>query len=272
MQLALDVPAHRPAESGKPPGFAEMQHPAFLINMEVFIMFEGDQTERQTVSFQGPPTKPVNQEKIEDQKPGEAKPAETQDQQPQYLTRQEAQRLLDEVEKRAVSRAQGLVDKSGDRVMKKIQADIASLEQGLKLQRDMGLTVTPEQEEAMKAKLIQTAMTAPLPEEKPAESAQATSSPAIDPITADAIRLQEAAGTWIVEGDPELSAIKTSGSPYEFLKSVETAIAAKKQRTQSPPQPERTATNAGAGASGSAIPEGLKAIDYFSMAYRDRKP
>jgi hypothetical protein len=74
-----------------------------------------------------------------------------------------------------------------------------------------------------------------------------------DPVTADAWRMMAEAGVEIDDQDPEYATIQST-SPYAFLRSIESAIEAKRQRIsqQAPlppaaqPAPARTPTNAGA--------------------------
>ncbi len=205
------------------------------------------------VAFQGGGQPPV-------QTPPPAEPAK-EPAQPEVLTltKDEFENRLSAVKKEAedaaFKRAQSLIEKTNTTVLKKVQADLKNLQQSLELQRKAGIEISPQQEEALKTQVISKAFTEgdPLPEpEPPPQPAQPApgqvpgqpprpgAEPELDPITAEAQRMMQEAGTTIDAGDPELALLNHS-SPYQYLRSIEAAIAAKRQRLSS----SKTPTNLG---------------------------
>jgi len=189
--------------------------------------------------------------------------------QPQYVTLDEAQRIATDAAEEAFRRAQSLYSKGQAGFEKKVQADLRNLEKALELQKKAGVTVTPEQENHMRQQVINQAF---MDGDQPTQPAAPGAQPAqagegaedIDPVTADAWRLMDEAGVTIEDDDPEV-ALLNQGSPYVFLKSIEAAIAAKRQRLGNTPQPQaqppRTPTNAGSGGSVGKQPADLKNLD-----------
>ena len=176
--------------------------------------------------------------------------------QPKFITLEQAQALANQAaldaEERAFRRAQGLVSKADNRITEKVKQDLAALQGMITLQKSAGIEVTPMQEAQLRNQIIANAYSQGEPPlthtEQPAEpKPEAPSSEAADPITAEAWRLMQAAGIIINDNDPETEKLDQS-SGYAFLRSIEAAIEAKRQRITSTSMqaPGRTPTGAGA--------------------------
>jgi hypothetical protein len=177
--------------------------------------------------------------------------------QPQFVTLEQAQKLAKDAADEAFKRAQSLYSKGQAGFEKKIQADLKNLEKALELQKKAGVVVTPEQENHLRQQVINQAFMAddqppqqPSPEQTPAQADAGEEPP--DPVTASAWQMMEQAGVDILEEDPEFKQYVNTNTEdaYVFLKSIEAAIAAKKQRLATQPQAQpqvRTPTNVGAG-------------------------
>lgn len=172
----------------------------------------------------------------------EAAPTEqaqgTTTEQSEFVTRAEAQRVADAAAEAALRKAQSMFDRGRDGILKKVQSDLATIAETIERQRAIGVEVTPEQEEAMKSRVLARALDEPVATDaaSPAktapqpEAAQET----LDPVSAEALGMMQAAGVTIEDDDPEFGQIVQT-SPYAFLKSVEAAIAAKQERLALPP-------------------------------------
>lgn len=208
------------------------------------------------IAFQGPGQVPAPASPPAEQPQGNAS-------QPEYITRQEAQRMAEDAAEAAFRKAQGLLDKRSDGLLKKVQTDIRNIEQAIDLQKKAGIVITPEQEDKLKQQAYMRALSESESAPQPGEGATSSASPApagapaaqpaaqvepLDPVSAEALNMMQVAGVSIEESDPEYQTIDQN-SPYRFLKSVEAAIVAKKARLASNPQPSgaptRTPTNLG---------------------------
>lgn len=178
--------------------------------------------------------------------------------QPKYITLEDAQRLAadaaKQAEEAAFRRAQGYFDKGQSRVRERLDG----LTEHLKLMTSAGVQVTPEQERIMRQRALEDAFQ---PDPAPAASPGAQPGPKPvttppDPVTADAWGMMQKAGVYLEDGDPETDSLDQSHGPYAFLRSVEKAIDAKRQRTGQvspetpqnvvqPQVPARSPTNVG---------------------------
>lgn len=152
-------------------------------------------------------------------------PAE-QAQQPQYLTKDEALKLMQDI---ATKTAQSFVDKSSSRIEQKI-ADIRA---------QVG-TLTPDQEANLRATLAKSeAQTPQSPAaDAPAQPAQAAqASPDNDPKLDAAWAMMKAANVAIEANDPEFKTININADPVEFFAQVQQAINAKAARLSSKENP-----------------------------------
>lgn len=174
--------------------------------------------------------------------------------QKEYLTRDEALQLAKDAEEAAFKRAQSLIDKANAGVLKKVQGDLKSLEQAIDLQRKAGIQITDAQAETLKQQVINKAFTevkidepepvAPIsqPPAQVGEPGDATQ----DPINAEAQRMAEEMGVALDPNDPEWGIVKTDGTPFQYLSTVQQALQAKKQRTAVNPQARLTTPTGGA--------------------------
>jgi hypothetical protein len=202
----------------------------------------------QPVAFQAPGQGPENASpQVESQ---QGAPVEGEQEQgkatPEYLTKEEFEARLEAALSDRFKRVQSFVDKSNDTVLKKVQADLQAITTAFDLQRKAGMAVTAEQENAAKQQVLMKALSeggsvvekpepATAAGQPPAQGRPAPAEPAVDPITAEALNMMRTAGVEIEDGDPEIALIKQD-SPYAFLKSIETAIAAKRERLNVPPE------------------------------------
>jgi len=204
--------------------------------------------------------------------------------QPQYITVDEAKKLTEQAVQEAVSKAQSLVDKSGNRVQAKVQERLQNLEATLKMQTDAGVEITPAQRKALEQQVVldtfkeaeadpnaQSTQKEP-PQAPPGQGEQ------IDPITQAAWTMMQERGVDILENDPEFKILDMS-SPYKFLLSVDKAISAKETRVQSSseePEPmgSPNARIPGAGAGGSSnntlLPQGTPPIDRLNKFFKNK--
>lgn len=177
--------------------------------------------------------------------------------QPKYVTLEEAQRLANEAAEAAFRRSQGLYEKGRQGFEARVQAELANFEKVLDLQKKAGMAFTPEQETALRQQAINQAFIggeqnppAESPEQPPAQDGGEDDAD-LDPVTAEAWRMMEDAGIIIEDDDPEAGTLDQS-SPYAFLRSIDKAIEAKRQRTggqQEPASQARTPTNIGSAGS-----------------------
>jgi hypothetical protein len=177
--------------------------------------------------------------------------------QPKYITLEEAQRIAKESADEAFRRAQGLYDKG----QQKVKEELTRLDNLLKMQAEAGTPVPPATADAMRQRVIADAFksepaTTPVQQAAPTGPVSQQPAPvqpqvqAPDPITAEAIRLQQEAGIVLGDSDPEISVIVQDQGPYGFLKSVEQAIALKRQRMTAATRTNIPGLGAGTGAMG----------------------
>lgn len=191
----------------------------------------------------GDQTKAVvfNQDPGQDSGKPSGKTEETNAAQQEVLTLNQVQRMVKEAEENVFRRAQGLIDKVDTRITKEVRNKLKGLDATLKVQRDAGIQITAEQEQALKNRIIQDGLTAeqqdpetlspPNLQQEPAQEPEGDMD--IDPITAEAWNMMDEANTPIEKDDPEFSMIVTDGTAFAFLKSVQEAIQAKKDRQAS---------------------------------------
>lgn len=170
--------------------------------------------------------------------------------QPEYLTREQAEALVKQAAQQATEdafrRAQGFVVKRDQAIQKSLDDLKATLE----MQRQAGVTITPEQERVMQEQVRQKAIQEAGPSDQAStqQPVQAAADDTIDPITAIAIGFERRYGVEITEEDPEFRLIKTDGAEDEYLDTYLQAIQTKQKRLQGQPPPTvRTPTNLGQG-------------------------
>jgi hypothetical protein len=199
-----------------------------------------------SVAFQGAGQPPVTPSPVAEAVQGNVKV-------PEYITREEAQRMAQEASEAAFRKAQGLIDKGNAGTLKQVQGKLKALEDMFKLQEKVGMTVTPEQKDKMKNDVLMQAFTetpesTPIPAGNQPAQVGTQDEAEQDPVTAEAWQMMKDAGITIEDNDPETKTLDQS-SPYKFLKSIDAAIAAKKARITSNPQQTQavhTPTNLGA--------------------------
>lgn len=188
-------------------------------------------------------------------------PAAPGEAQPQYVTLEQVQQMLED----NFRRAQSLYSKGQAGFEKKIQADLKNLEKALDLQRKAGITVSPEQENQLKQQVINQAFTEPeqpiqpeLPGQQPAQAAEWEEPD--NEVTAIAWEMMDKAGVDVLTDDPEYKQHLAKyddpnyeGDEIDYLQDVKAAIKAKQIRLSAQPQPAapaRLPTNQGGAGSG----------------------
>lgn len=149
----------------------------------------------------------------------------------QYVTLDEARRIASDAAEEAFRKAQGLVDKSTRRLSSQAKQQVESLRSQIQRQRDLGVPVTPEQEE----KLVQDRInhlilsddgepTEPAP--TPGSTDQGSQN---KPVDVRALEIMQRNGSVVYENDPEYNALDFT-SEDAFLQSVDRASQAKRAR------------------------------------------
>ncbi len=149
---------------------------------------------------------------------------------PRYVTFEEAQQLAREAAEQAARLAQSRTDKAAQ----KMQERVNELRQAFDTLKAAGHEVPAEQQQQALAKVAEEY---PTPNPKTTPSTAQEEGRAGDPLSAAIDRkvaaLAAAAGVDILEDDPEAQGLDF-GDPFEFVRSFERALAAKKARTQAP--------------------------------------
>lgn len=180
--------------------------------------------------------------------------------QPSSLTQDQVRAIAEEVAETKFRQTQGLIDKADNRITKKVQDELKTLEKTLKLQKSLGIDIPPNQVAAMQQQIMAQAYTEtdqpPLPTQpygtQPTQPVYPESGNVND-VSNQALRMMQRAGVIIEDSDPEVAGIDMS-DPDLFLASVGHAINVKKTRLAAAPQPV-TPTNAGS----AGAPQGLEA-------------
>lgn len=175
---------------------------------------------------------------------------QAQDQQPQYVSRDEFNRVLQEQERKF----QGFVDKNVSRLDKRVKEAVDEVAKLVELGKSTGLQFTEEQIAQLKDRAVHQALMTgdelPSGQSEAPRAAQAQA-PQVDPVTVTAQLMMQKAGVILEKDDPELSLVDDqTDDPSTFLESVRHAIEAKKQRTSRPAG--SPAATPGAVATGSA--------------------
>jgi len=208
-----------------------------------------DLSEGKRVSFPGGPGQDPD---VSDAGTGNQEP------QPNYITREEAERLAEKAAEESYRRAQGLFDKGNQKVQMRLQ----EVERTIALNAAAGIETTPEQRRAMEQQALRDAYT---PEAQPNDEPSVPHDPPpqqpapvdaggqdqLDPINAEAVRIMQQAGVDLLDGDPEVEkhlANVREMNAIAYLQAVERAAAEKAQRLVRSPQ----ARVAGLGSGGPA--------------------
>lgn len=177
---------------------------------------------------------------------------EQEQQQPQYLTLKEAQRLLEEQKDEVLRQTQSLTDKASSRLDKKLRDELKKINDVISLQKEAGIPITPEQENAMRQKVYDKALQQFGEEEEPTTTAQEQP---VDPrqmaemaaaavVSGMANDIYKEAGVTVKDNDPEAEMVDHS-SPTAFLNSLRAAVEKKKQRVQTAPEARITTLGKG---------------------------
>jgi hypothetical protein len=130
---------------------------------------------------------------------------------------------------------------------------VASLNAALQLQKEAGITVTPEQQAQLESNLRNKIISEEMAKEDSGISAGATDAPPDKPVppnetTAKAWRMMEAAGVYVEAEDPEARLVDMT-SDESYLNTIPAAINAKKYRLEQgsvpPPTPPISAGSFG---------------------------
>lgn len=159
------------------------------------------------------------------------------EQAPQYITRDEAQRLAEAAADAAFRKAQGLTDKTASRLEKQVQDRLAEIE------KFVG-PLTEEQKAKMANSLTQQ-------EAAPATNPQAATPVAVmDQAEIDrrTSEIYQKHGLELEDTDPEARLVDGVKSPEAWLAALETATAQKAARLKTPAQARVAAFGGGAAA------------------------
>jgi hypothetical protein len=190
---------------------------------------------------------------------------------PVSLTPDQIQQIAQSIiEKTEVGRRlqQSLADITRDRVEKAVQQEVNRL-------KALNIELTQQQVDALRAKAAELqGQPSPPPGAPPVAQPMPSGGQEVegelDPIVVDALRLMDEAGVQIEDTDPELSLIdQETDSPYKFLKSVEAAIAKKKERLQAKEVGAGLPT-LGSGGGPAGVDHTLTPHDLFKQAYGKR--
>lgn len=210
-----------------------------------------------------------------------AEPVQGAGTQPEFVTREEAARMVDE----ALRKAQSSFDIGQNRLTKKVQARLQNLEEAWAMQAKAGVAVPDDaSKDRIRSNVLSQTITEP---ESPPQVTHSPTAPAqvptgeaevVDPlvqaINALALNRMQKAGVMIDEVDPEykqfVGPVADSDDPDDFLDAISKAIAAKKQRLSSESLGKIPGA-AGPGGTTSPLPEGLTPLQLFKMAYDKTK-
>ena len=192
-----------------------------------------------------------------------ATPAEPN--QDRTITLSEAQRLIQDAVNQSLRQSQSLTDKSEARIRKDIQDKLNQIDQARKTFEAAGVTITPEINERIRRQVIDDGLLGETSQagagtQPAAEPSQANAN---DPISQTALTMMQEAGVTVLDTDPEASMLDQS-SPRAFLRSLDKAIEAKRERMGSNPgnslqQGQRMPTNLGAAGAKTGLMEQYQA-------------
>lgn len=159
--------------------------------------------------------------------------------QPEFLTREEAERLKEDI----LRQTQSLTDKAASRMDKRLAEELKKIDDVVKIQRESGITITPQQE----SDLRRTAYDKVLKETTQEPQGQlntVTPNPSIQTLPPEVVAQAQLAneiaqdifeelGVTVEDKDPEASMVDMS-SPKAFVNSIRVAAEKKKQRVSTP--------------------------------------
>lgn len=164
--------------------------------------------------------------------------------QPQYLTREEAQRLLAEQKDDLLRQTQSLTDKASSRLDKKLRDELKKINEVIDLQKAAGISITPEQETAMRQKVYDNALkqfgeepddSQPTAQPEVKDGGQQVEDAATAFMDGMVAEIYKRAGVSVMENDPEAQMVDKS-DPMTFLTTLQKAVEKKKQRIQTAPE------------------------------------
>ncbi len=185
---------------------------------------------------------------------------------PNYVSREEFEQTLTEVERRVRKH----VDSAVSTLDMRVKGAVSKVDELVELGKLSGMQFTQEQIAQLKDKAVHQVLISS--EQQPQGTPEApkpsqTQAPQVDPVTATAQMIMQKAGVVIAQDDPEISLVdRTTDDPGVFLESVRKAIEAKKQRLNRPAG--NAAAVPGALATGSA-PANL--IEQFQREMREHR-
>ena len=194
-----------------------------------------DEDRNSTVAFQGGEPSPKSSQGIPQGSPtlekGHAEPAN------EYLTRQEAQSLKEDI----LRQTQSLTDKAASRIDKAISEKLQSVNETIKLQREAGVEITPQQEIAIRQRVYDDVLSKPdqsvnpqaVAQQKPVNEREIAAQAAAAVIDRMAQKIFDSTGVEVNKDDPEAEMIDQS-SPEEFLDSLRKAAEKKAARVNTP--------------------------------------
>lgn len=157
----------------------------------------------------------------------------------QYLTKEEAEKYFKNIEDSVIARQVGIYGSGQQKLLEKLEA----LEMNIASLREAGVDVSPAAEMKLRDKAYKEALTgntnkqSQRVEEPVARQEQPQG---LDPQRINTLgrTILENMGVTFTQGDPEIKAIKTNGTPEEYLESLTKAASAWKKRTSESANPE----------------------------------
>jgi hypothetical protein len=223
----------------------------------------------------------------------------TEGAEPQQITLERVEALVDQRVKDALRQSQSMIDKADRRITDRLQPVFQSIDYVTAMLKEAGVEVKPEMIEQLKHKQMLKELGGESVEGEGSRRGSAqdqgqgrsqASDPSQSPVIATALAMMREAGVFIEDKDPEFKLIDLqSGSVSKILSGVQAAIKEKVARLSASgsagesnqaqqtkiDQEGRAATIAarnpgtgiGAGKSVQGPPDGLKAMDYFKRGY-----
>lgn len=197
----------------------------------------------------------------------------------EYLTRQEAERLVESVKEDVLRQTQSLTDKTASRIDKKLQDELKKINDVISLQRKAGIEITAEQERNMRQAAYDNVFSQ-LSESETDHPTGAQHQPKgeQDPSLQATIKLMNRlsddiykdVGVTLIEGDPETELVDMS-SPEAYLKSLRKAAEKKAQRLETPVEARITSLARGSSISEESLVAELTELQKNPTANKERR-
>jgi hypothetical protein len=165
---------------------------------------------------------------------------------PQYLTREEVERLIAQTKEDIARQTQSLTDKAASRIDKRVKDGLENLNKVIALQKKAGIELTPEQERAARMQVYDEAIGSEddslpgLPpraaQPGPVDGANQAQAAVVAFVNKQADKMMKKAGVELDASDPEASMLVQDKGPDEYLDSLEAALQKKAQRVKTPPE------------------------------------